>query len=117
MGEHYLLPGELPMLVVWIAAPVQLLTLVLMVMWFKARGVFASSARSRAVVALLATYLVSGLLVVPLWSIFPIWLLPKDMLPDRWPSLPPLVFTPALVACLLVGPVLSLWVVKNHHSR
>jgi hypothetical protein len=79
------------------------------------RGAFSRPFRFRSVLVLIAAYITALVLAVPVWPLLPLALLPPSVLPDRWPSLPPLGFAPAWIACSTVG--LGAWFVMRRWLR
>ena len=79
----------------------------ILLMWLTAARPF----RFRFVLALIAAYLTALVLAVPGWLLLPLAMLPGSVLPESWPSLPPLVFAPTWIACSAVG--LSTWFVLS----
>lgn len=107
--DHYIYPSEFALLLVWLTAPPQVVMLIVLSVLGFIRGAFASVFRLRSVVILIAAYLLALVLTVPVWLVLPYELLPPEVLPDGWPSLPPLSFAPAWMACSVVGS--GTWVV------
>ena len=100
--DHHIYPSEFTFLLVWLTAPQQIVMLVVLSLGLD-RGAFARSFRFRSLLALIIAYITALVLAVPVWLLLPPALLPSDVLPDGWPSLPPLGFTPAWIACFAVG--------------
>jgi len=107
--DHYIYPSELALLLVWLTAPAEVAMLV--ILWFLGtiRGAFARPFRPRFVLVLIVAYASALVLAVPIWLLLPHALLPASVLPDKWPSLPPLAFAPAWIACSAAG--LAAWVI------
>ena len=85
--------------------------LLVLVSWTVVRGVLASAFRFRSVLVLIVAYFLALALTVPVWLMLPHAMLPRQVLPDRWPSLPPLAFAPAWISCSAVG--LGTWFVMR----
>jgi hypothetical protein len=103
-------PHVLMMLVAWLCAPSLAVTIVVQVWFFTRRGVFRRGHGTRAVIGFLLTVIGVLALSVPLWLVFPRKLLFPSGFPDGW--LPPL-FPPAILASLVVGTLVSWWVVRD----
>jgi hypothetical protein len=67
------------------------------------RGTFGRPFRFRSVSLLIAAYMSALALTLPVWLLLPRAMLPPSVLPDSWPSLPPLAFAPAWIACFTAG--------------
>lgn len=106
---------ELPLLLAYLTAPAQVLMLAVLSLLGSNAGAFAGPFRFRSVLVLIAAYIAALVLTVPAWLLLPEGLLPPSVLPDRWPSLPPLGFTPAWIACTTVG--LTVWFVMRRWLR
>lgn len=107
--DHHIYPSELALLLIWLTAPQQIMMLLVLSLLGSYRGAFASPLCFRSVLVLIAAYMAALVLAVPAWLLLPTNLLPSSALPDKWPSLPPLGFTPAWIACSVVG--LGAWFV------
>jgi hypothetical protein len=109
--EHHVYPSEFALLLVWLTAPAQAAMLLVLSVWNINRGGFGRAFRFRSVVVLIAAYLLAAVLTAPIWLMLPHVMLPPQVLPDTWPSLPPLAFAPAWISCFAVG--LGTWFVMR----
>lgn len=109
--EHQIYPWESAVLLAWLTAPAQVVMLVVLSLLGSIRGAFSRPFRFRFVLMLIVGYIAALVLAVPVWLLLPLALLPPSVLPDSWPSLPPLGFAPAWIACSTVG--LSAWFVMR----
>jgi hypothetical protein len=109
--DHHIYPSELAILLIWLTAPQQIMMLLALSLWGFYRGVFARPLCFRSVLVLIAAYMAALVLAVPVWLLLPTSLLPSSVLPDKWPSFPPLGFTPAWIACSVGG--LGAWFVMG----
>jgi len=101
--DHQIYPSEAAILLMWLTAPAHVVMLVVLSVLGGIRGTFAGPFRFRFVLALIAAYLTALVLTVPVWLLLPLAMLPPSVLPESWPSLPPLAFAPAWIACCAVG--------------
>ena len=113
--DEQIFPRELVLLLVWLTAPAQIVMLVVLSLWGTVRGAFARLFRFRFVLALSAAYVSALVLAMALWLLLPLALLPPSVLPETWPSLPPLAFAPAWAACFAVG--LVAWFIMRRWLR
>jgi len=113
--EHQIFPWELAYLLAWLTAPAQAVMLVVLSLMGSSRGAFSRPFRFRSVAVLIAAYIAALVLAVPVWLLLPLALLPPSVLPDSWPSLPPLGFAPAWIGCFTVG--LGAWFVMRRWLR
>lgn len=109
--DHHIYPSELAMLLVWLTAPAQVVMLLVLSLLGGIRGTFARPFRFRSLLLLVAAYMGVLALTLPVWLLLPHAMLPPSVLPDSWPSLPPLAFAPAWIACSTVG--LGSWFVMR----
>ena len=109
--EHHVYPSEFALLLVWLTAPAQGVMLLVLSVCNIIRGAFGRAFRFRSVLFLIAAYLLAAALTVPIWLMLPHAMLPRQVLPDSWPSLPPLAFAPAWISCFAVG--LGTWFVMR----
>jgi len=113
--DHQIFPWELALLLVWLTAPAQIVMVVVLSLLGIVRGVFVRPFRFRSVLTLIAAYASALVLAMPVWLLLPSALLPPSALPNTWPGLPPLAFTPAWIACLAVG--LVTWFIMRRWCR
>jgi hypothetical protein len=101
--DHYIYRSEFTLLLVWLTAPAQFVMLLVLSLLGGIRGTFARPFRSRFVLVLIAAYMCALALTVPVWLLLPRTMVPPSVLPDSWPSLPPLAFAPAWISCSTAG--------------
>ena len=112
MGEERIFLSELFLLMIWLCLPAQLVALVAQVIFFKRRSVLHSGRSGRALVGLIITFLATLALALPLWLALPRWLLPAIALPGGSLGWVPPFFLPSVLVCVIVAPLLAVWVTR-----
>jgi hypothetical protein len=101
--NHHIYPSELALLLVWLTAPAQVVMILALSLLSGIRRTFGKPFRFRSVLVLIVAYMSALALTLPIWLLLPHAMLPRSVLPDSWPSLPPLAFAPAWISCSTVG--------------
>jgi hypothetical protein len=112
MGDHHIYPSEALWLILWLSAPILLLSWIVLVVAFIRRGVFRRGHTVRALAGVSCSTIAILVLGVAFWLVFPqVRLGSAPLLPGGgWLGLVPPLFLPALIVALVIVPITIHWV-------
>ncbi len=105
-------PQALAILMVWLYGPALIITVLAQLWWFKRMNVLRRSQFGRVALALAWTVVLTPIVSIPLWAVTPDASLPKSVWPEGRLTIPP-VFLPAIVSCVVIGSLVTWWVVRG----